>query len=254
MNITTQYLDKFYEKFSEIKRKGFIPATRKGSTGIGELFESELGKEEDNKANPDFYDIEIKTKRDISNSLLTLFTKAPNYPKKANTYLRENYGNINPEYGDLKILHTTVSSDRFNSHIGGYSFKISVDRENEKVYLLVKDSSKNTVENTGIYYTFKALEKTFNQKLKNLAVVFAENEKIDNIEHFHYISVDFYYNPNFDNFINLLEDGSIVMDIRIGVYHNPEKTNFGKTHDHGTGFRMKTQYLSELYSYHKVFE
>lgn len=40
------------------------------------------------------------------------------------------------------------------------------------------------------------------------------------------------YTFNFSNFINLLGKGTNLVDIRIGQYPN------GKTHDHGTGFRV----------------
>ena len=38
-------------------------------------------------------------------------------------------------------------------------------------------------------------------------------------------------------FIDLLEDGKIYVDLRIGQYHDGK--NKGKTHDHGTAFRIK---------------
>jgi len=37
---------------------------------------------------------------------------------------------------------------------------------------------------------------------------------------------------NFNNFINLLRKGTILVDIRIGQYPD------GRSHDHGTGFRV----------------
>ena len=36
---------------------------------------------------------------------------------------------------------------------------------------------------------------------------------------------------------SLLEEGKIYVDLRIGQYHDGK--NKGKTHDHGTGFRIK---------------
>lgn len=37
--------------------------------------------------------------------------------------------------------------------------------------------------------------------------------------------------------IDLLEQGKIYVDLRIGQYHSGDKK--GQTHDHGTGFRIK---------------
>ena len=42
---------------------------------------------------------------------------------------------------------------------------------------------------------------------------------------------------NYDSFIALLEAGKIYVDLRIGQYHSGR--NAGKTHDHGTGFRIR---------------
>lgn len=78
------------KKFIEIRNMGWVTATRSGNTAIGKTFEDLLGKIEDNLAEPDFGDIEIKSQRELSKSFVTLFTKAPSYPKSANTYLRKN--------------------------------------------------------------------------------------------------------------------------------------------------------------------
>ncbi|HRR95408.1 MAG TPA: MvaI/BcnI family restriction endonuclease [Candidatus Ratteibacteria bacterium] len=42
---------------------------------------------------------------------------------------------------------------------------------------------------------------------------------------------------NFDNFLNLLREGTILVDIRIGQYPD------GRPHDHGTGFRVSPDKL-----------
>ena len=48
----------------------------------------------------------------------------------------------------------------------------------------------------------------------------------------------------FENFLNALENGDIFVDIRIGVYNTGK--NIGKTHDHGTGFRIKLDTLLKM--------
>ena len=54
---------------------------------------------------------------------------------------------------------------------------------------------------------------------------------------------------NFDKFLKAVVDGKIMLDIRIGVYKSGQ--HFGKTHDHGTGFRIKESDLEYLYD---IFE
>ena len=47
---------------------------------------------------------------------------------------------------------------------------------------------------------------------------------------------------DFDNFVKLLRDGEIKVDIRIGQYSD------GRTHDHGTGFRIFPDNLDLCFS------
>lgn len=46
--------------------------------------------------------------------------------------------------------------------------------------------------------------------------------------------------------IDLLRTGSIYVDLRIGQYHGGTKD--GKTHDHGTGFRIKEKDQATLFN------
>ena len=55
-----------------------------------------------------------------------------------------------------------------------------------------------------------------------------------------------YYNFDFQKFLTEIENGNIQFDIRIGVYNSGR--NYGKTHDHGSGFRVKRENFQNLYS------
>ena len=50
---------------------------------------------------------------------------------------------------------------------------------------------------------------------------------------------------DFDSFVKLLKEGTIVIDIRIGQYPD------SRTHDHGTGFRVFSEKLDLCFSYRK---
>lgn len=61
---------------------------------------------------------------------------------------------------------------------------------------------------------------------------------------------EFYFNEawllsgfSFDNFLKLLREGTILVDIRIGQYLD------GRTHDHGTGFRVFPDKLDLCFSH-----
>jgi len=67
-------IEEFQTKFREIKAKGFVPTTRKGSTGIGHTLETHLEINENNEARPDIEGVELKAHRSRGKSLITLFT------------------------------------------------------------------------------------------------------------------------------------------------------------------------------------
>ena len=120
-------------EFNRIKQLGFIKSRRCNSTGIGKTFEDYLGVNENNDRAPDFAGFEVKSKRNNTSSYLTLFTKSPSFPKKANTYLRDKYGVQYPKNPNLKKLHTSMFSDKHNSYMGLFGFKLINDTKEQKI-------------------------------------------------------------------------------------------------------------------------
>ena len=235
--------------FFSIKNKGWIETKRHGDQCLGNAFEDLIGKIEDNKSEADYHGIELKSHREITNSLLTLFSKSPSFPRGVNTYLRETYGVDNDINQDKKVLNTTISGKQFNSHRGGHSFKVTVDRVNKKIWLVVKDSKTNLILedcNTGkkINWDFAVLEKALKNKLNKIAIMYGE-EKDENSKHFvKYNKMIMFEGLTLEKMLNAIETGDLFIDIRLGVYASGSK--LGKTHDHGTAFRIN---LDKLLSY-----
>ena len=165
--------------FNKIKTMGWIETHRKGNTGIGKTFEDLLEKKEDNLALPDFKDIEIKSQRNETNSMITLFTKSADYPSKLNTFLRENFGNASQEHNYKKILHTTINCKDFNTHVSGNNFKIAIDRDLERLVLQVQDSNSKKIIYENAYWSFDTIKRALKTKLKYIALVGAD-EKAEN--------------------------------------------------------------------------
>ena len=235
-------------EFEKIKNMGWVESHRSGDTGIGKTFEDLLGKAEDNLDSLDYKnDIEIKTQREATGSMITLFTKSPDYPKRVNTFLRENFGSVSPEHGGKKILHTTVNAVRYNTHISGNDFKIDVDRELKRLVLKVKNHSTGEEEFDGAYWTFDRIEKKLNKKLKKIAYVIADEKKENGKTYFNYTDIRLITDLTLEKFLVALENGDIFVDIRIGIYNSG--ASMGKTHDHGTGFRIT---LDNLMRYAKI--
>lgn len=236
-------LDLFLNDFTKVKNMGFVSSRRSNSTGIGKTFEDLIGVLENNRREPDLHGFEIKSQRNLCGSYVTLFTKSPTMPKSANTYLRKNYGSYDEKYPEVKILHTSIFYGRFNTHISGASFSLKINESEERLYLLVK--TKEGILDDSTYYSFDSLRKAIN-KIENLAYVTADTMQIDGVEHFHFTNATIFYDfISFENFLNLVREGVIMYDVRVGAYKMGSKA--GKTHDHGSGFRIKRENMARLY-------
>jgi len=222
------------EKLKEIREEGYIQTHRTGDTGIGKTLEDLLGIEENNIPGPNGEEIELKSARKNTSSRLTLFTKSP-LPSRANSILLESFGYGSSRGNRRKELHTTVSALSYNTLRGRVGFKISIT--NERVELISEGC-----EVLG-YWDKETLKTSFERKLPALLYVKAESNGRGSREEFWYNEVWYLKGFDFENFINLLKEGIIVVDIRIGQYPD------GRTHDHGTGFRINPDKLELCFSH-----
>ena len=211
------------EKLKEIKEMGYIKTHRAGTTGIGKTLEDLLGIKENNIPGPNAAMIELKSARKNVSSMLTLFTKSP-LPRRANSVLLQQYGYESSRGNEKKELHTTVNALSYNQLKGKLGFKINTE---EHGICLVNPQH----EILG-YWDKETLKKSFERKLPKLLYVKAETKDYGSNEVFWFNEAWLLSGFNFNNFINLLRKGTILVDIRIGQYPD------GRSHDHGTGFRV----------------
>ena len=244
------YFDKIKNEFQRIKSLGFVKSNRssKNDGAIGNTFEDYLGVRENNLKDPDFAGFEVKSKRELTNSYLSLFTKSPSLPKGANAYLKNTFGKNDEDFPLLKKLNSSVFGHRWNSLYDKYSLKLNVERTAEKLILLVKDNEDNLVSDI-VHWEFSALKKA-SKKISSLFFVSASSNKIEGIEYFHFNSAKVFLNFDFDKFLTAIENGSIMFDIRIGSYKSGK--HIGKPHDHGSSFRIKRENINQLYE--QVYE
>lgn len=226
--------------FSNIRDRGWIPTERHGDQCLGNAFEDLLGKKEDNRPKADFYGIELKSHRTITSSLMTLFSKAPSYPRGVNTYLRKTYGVIEEEY-DAKILNTTLTGNKENTHRGGHSFRSMVDWKDERIYLQIRDLKTGKIVEDNIYWSFEVIRTALNNKLQKIAILYGDEKNEDGIHYVRYNNMKILSGLTLEKLLHAIEDGYLYIDIRLGVYHSGR--NKGKTHDHGTAFRIHVQDL-----------
>jgi hypothetical protein len=222
------------EKLKKIKEIGWIRTHRAGNTGIGKTLEDLLGITENNIPGPNAAMIELKSARKNALSMLTLFTKSP-LPPRANSILLEKFGYASTKKQGSKRLETTVNAIDFNNLKGKLGFKIVIKKD--RINLITP-----TNEIVG-YWDKETLRNSFERKLPKLLYVKAESRGKGTDEEFWFNEVWLLSGFDFNNFVQLLKDGVILVDIRIGQYKD------GRTHDHGTGFRVFPDKLDLCFSH-----
>lgn len=232
-------------KLLAIKKKGWVDNKRPNNKdgGIGNTFEDMLGVKENNSTKADYKGIEIKCKREFNSSYISLFSKSPSSPYRANTYLREKYGEYRDDnHPNIKKLYASIFGHRDSNIYEQYKMKLKVNKRTKQLELIIKDINGKELDK--VFWTFESLEKASN-KIKNLLLVLAEVRKYNNKTQFYYYKAELYTGFNFEKFLDCIKCGYIQFDIRIGVYSSGK--SYGKTHDHGSGFRIKHENLIVLY-------
>lgn len=225
-------LEDFKNEMDKISEKGWIKTHRSGSTGIGKTLEDLLGIQENNASEPDFGVYELKASRSNDNSMLTLFTKSPQ-PIGSNTKLLEKYGYDGEN--NKKILHSTLSAKN-STNISNTGKSLSIVCSKDKIIIKGNDGTSEA------FWDKEELEKVFNKKYKN-TLIYVKADSIDtgNNEQFLYKEAYELSGFNYNGLIDLLQKGIVKIDIRIGQYPD------GRTHDHGTGFRIYPQDFNKLF-------
>jgi len=233
------------KEFDKIKLLGYVKSTRKGYTGIGKTFEDLIGKKEDNLNKPDYQGIEIKTKRAYSKSYTTLFNITPlgnsNYEIKR---LRNTYGYPEFTSSKIKILNCSVQANCSTFVAQRYLFKLYIDYEDERIYLIICNQSFGLIEKK-VYWPFALIKERLERKLQYMALIKAWPNNINGEEYYKYYDIDFYKLRTFTEFLKLIEDGTIRITFKIGVFKDGPRKN--QIHDRGTGFEIQESNLLKLF-------
>ena len=237
--------DELVEGIKELKERGFIKTHRADNTGIGKTLEDLMEIDENNFEGPDLGDVEIKSQRALTSSKLTLFTKKPTGPNGANTVLRDKYGKQNPTHPDLKQIHASMFN-YWNSTFDRWGMRLKPNDDDERIYLQIKDLETDEVESFTCWYDYDVIRQVIAKKLKILAFVSADSRTVEGWEQFRFTQCKLFHGGSFERFLGLMNSGKIQYDIRIGSYKTPGK-NYGKVHDHGSGFRIARGNMPELF-------
>ena len=219
-------LEEFKIKFADLKASGFIPTTRKGTTGIGHTFETALGLDENNFALPDIDNIEIKAHRDGVNSMITLFTF-------------NNKAWIMPP---LEAIHKYGSKDK-NGRLGMY-YTMSLTPNSAGLFLTV-NNEKITVQHISgekiASWPLNSLAERFKKKLPSLLFVSAHTEERDGKEYFHFYRAQLMKGTTPELLADLFKTGDLLVDLRL---HDKGT----RARNHGTGFRAFENKLPKLFN------
>ena len=197
----------------------------------------------------------MKSQRINTSSLTTLFHFEPS-PRAIGfvpQMLLPMYGWKHSEAG--KKYDKTEMSFRQTIHGNSYSdrgFIVKIDHKEKKVLISFnakhvsekhKDWLKKVEKKIGLnelnpqpYWGFDDLSNKAGTKLLNCFYVQAESKKENGKEFYHYTKVLMLQKFNFEGFLNALEKGNILVDFDARTGHN-----------HGTKFRLRQNYLPELY-------
>lgn len=252
-----QNLNILKTKLQEIKEMGWIKSQRLGNAGgVGNTLEDLLGIPENNLQLPDFGKWELKSQRAKTKSRLTLFHCEPQ-PRQDGIIAQillpqfgwphRKAGILYPE--DEKSFRQTISAISYSDR----GFIVKVDRDNGRIYASfdyeqIRERHSKWRNNLPVktlnpvpYWTFDDIVQKLDTKLHNLIYVKAETQLISGKEYFHYTEIEAYTNPTLENFLNLVENGSIYIDFDARTSHN-----------HGTKFRIKPSARNELYQQHII--
>ena len=237
----------FMVRINQISKMGYVQSHRKGPTGIGKTLEDLLGITENNIAGPDFSMYELKSARKEAASMLTLFTKAPQ-PKEANSKLLEAYGYQQRKVptGYKQVTLNGKKMDHRNIPLKEKELHTTIDAAKPNSLDLKLEVGENRIwigneKNVEAYWEDTMLREAFEKKYHSLIYVLADYKREKGKEYFWYNDASLLQRFSFERFAELIKEGKMKVDIRIG--HHPD----GRLHDHGTGFRIMPKYLPQCF-------
>lgn len=239
-------MNELKKKVLDIINRGWINDSRPNNKdgGIGNTFEDLLGIKENNKSVADYKNVEIKCQREFTGAYISLFSKSPTSPFRANKQLREKFGEERDEiHTGMKKLYASVFGNKNSKVYEKYLMKLEIDKRNSTLMLVINDLNNNILDQ--VAWTFDSLIKA-SSKIENLLLVFAKTQMSNNQRQFCFFNAEIFSDFDFNKFLICIEEGYIQFDIRIGVYNSGK--NYGKTHDHGSAFRIKYENIKKLYN------
>jgi len=255
-NFDTFSKEDLIKKLKDIRNMGWIKTSRTGNAGnVGNTLEDLLGIQENNLPIPNAAEWELKTQRENTTSLTTLFhvEPSPRAVKFVPCVLLQLYGWKHKKAGDQypvgemsfrQTIHGLSHSDRgFIVKIDRKSEKVIISFDYTKVDIIHSKWINNVKEKVGLnelcpqpYWGFDDLSNKAGTKLLNCFFVQARTKVENSIEYVNYTTIKMLRKFSFEKFLDMIEKGNILVDFDARTGHN-----------HGTKFRMRQNCLPLLY-------
>lgn len=240
---TIESMARLKEEIYKIQCRNWIPSKSNGKGASGLTLEKLLGKKADRYVLPDYEKIEIKARNIRSGYPLSLFSCAFDNKPHEMYRLLEIGGYSDKIYPQFKLFQIEVSANKYKLN-GKYMYKLRVNYNLQVVELNIYDKNK-LIKVTTMSWSFYELKTRLERKLQTMAIVPVKSDKIDDVWYFKYYEPIFYRLKSFTAFLNLIENGKIKVEFKIGFDHSKEK--FGDYLDRGTTFRIRYSNIKELF-------
>ena len=241
-------IESLKNKFYEISNLGWVKNISNGKGSVGITLEKLLNINSNEFEVPDYeMMIELKSKSKYFNNKYPVSLFSATCDGESFYELRrikDKYGLPIKEYNN-RILFVNLYANKYSNIGKFYKGKLLIDYFSHKIYFVILNK-KNQIIDKHAFWSFETLEEKLNRKLKFIAFVEADRKIVNNTLFFYYKKISIYKMKEFNTFINLLYDGTISINIKIGIYKDGPRV--GQTHDHGTSFQIFLSDFEKLFT------
>ena len=255
--------EELIEEIRTVFEKGWHKSTKntintRNDGAVGNTLEDLLGIEENNLPIPNALEWELKGQRSHTSSLITLkhIEPSPRAVRIVPNLLLPYYGWKHKQAGrKYPITEMSFRSTTSATNYTNRGFKVIVDKEQSKLRF-VFDSEKADTKNPEFLSWLRSVEKRIGLgplnpepywgiedlkygigfKIRNCFYIIADCKVEDSTEYFLYRELYILTGFSFENFVDCIERGTLLIDFDARTGHN-----------HGTKFRLKQGFWKYLY-------
>ena len=206
---TGSHLDELLGSLAEIARRGPIRTVREGSTGVGMTLLDALGVRYTSTGKPNFRGIVVTARRESGNkrsNRVNLFARVPDWDRSA----LKSSGEIVARYGyDVDLGHRKLYCTVRAKHPNSQGLFLRVQRGAGILEEMV--SSHGTVEDV-VVWSLRDLEGRLVETHPESVWVRARVSTQGGREYFHFRHALYTPAPSTQNFVPLLEEGTVTVD------------------------------------------